>query len=509
VGKVVAIPDAMPLNKWNRSGSSVELFEGPSKSALADKTHYTSTFAQRHVHPRPPASANIDMSRSETEWSLTNKGVAGSFSTSGHMPSPGVVYRRHELPDRTASHMQLTHKPEANAQRELSEMYRTTNSAYDDSGFDGTYTSNARDRFRSGDNLNTRCHWDRTASKVRIGGGSAEILPSGTISASHATSILTDHPQASYHAAANGHGRHPPPKHVPTVDLSHDPNAVVVGGKGNGGPDFRTPLSRRAVELKPYAEFGGSASGDFSTHNQGTYGNPGKAAIAHAFNPREHLRSKGEWRMPHNDGSLLLEPQFGSSADTVSVGFYTRSAQMAEAERAVNGPRDLPRRYMWDRTVATVPMKGGDGANNTVAAHSAFVHTGAQLELAPGEVRPKVVPRGTVDRCTSMVMMTSAAAGTANVTGKSKYRDDFDAGVHAASATVSAMTGRANLTIPVRNTSKVPMKYVAGTNFHRGSSDYDAAFAKPQRKDYHRRLDTAGLGTSSRVSLSHDAKTIW
>jgi|AntAceMinimDraft_5_1070358.scaffolds.fasta_scaffold109150_1 hypothetical protein len=55
-------------------------------------------------------------------------------------------------------------------------------------------------------------------------------------------------------------------------------------------------------------------------------------------------------------------------------------------------------------------MKGGDGANNTVAAHSAFVHAGAQLELAPGEVRPKVVPRGTVDRCTSMVMMTSAAA---------------------------------------------------------------------------------------------------
>jgi hypothetical protein len=42
-----------------------------------------------------------------------------------------------------------------------------------------------------------------------------------------------------------------------------------------------------------------------------------------------------------------------------------------------------------------------------------------------------------------------------------------------------------------------------------GVSDYHGTFRKPQQKDYHRRLDTVGMGTTSRVSLAHDAQTIW
>jgi hypothetical protein len=125
---------------------------------------------------------------------------------------------------------------------------------------------------------------------VRIGGGSAETLPAGTISASHATNTLTDYPQEHYYAAANGPGRHPAPWHHPSVDLSHDPHAVVMGGKGNGGPDYIIPP-------RPYADIvvvvpGGDG---FATHNQASYLNPGKGAILHAFKPKVHVRGNGDW----------------------------------------------------------------------------------------------------------------------------------------------------------------------------------------------------------------------
>jgi hypothetical protein len=92
-----------------RTLQQVELFEGGSPSKLEPKTHYTSTFHAKTMHPRPPHAANIDMGRSETEWALTDKIGPTSFSTSGRMPQPGIVYQRHALPIRTVGLYKLTH----------------------------------------------------------------------------------------------------------------------------------------------------------------------------------------------------------------------------------------------------------------------------------------------------------------------------------------------------------------------------------------------------------------
>ena len=480
--------------------TQVELFEGPRPSSLEGHTSYASNFAKREVHPRPPRTANIDMARSEREWALTDKNAPGSFTTSGKMPSHGaMVYQRHpELPIRTMSNVQITHDPEGpGALRDVQTMYRTTNSVYDDAG----NGSGVRGKLLAGDNFNTRCNWDRTKSKVKIGGGSAEALPAGTVSASHATNTLRDYPQEFYYVAANGYGRHPPPWHTPSVDLSHDPHGVVIGGKGNGGLDYKIPQ-------RPYADVGVTIPGGegFATHNQKAYANPGKEAIAHAFVPREHVRGRGEWRMPHDDGTMDLDRigaaalRLASSADTMNAGFQKTTAAMAAAERVAMGPSDMPRRHMWDRTAATVPMKGGDGADDETVRvpHSRRTYTGAQP--APEETMGMRLGRGTVNRFESKVMMKSPAAGTKNVMEIPKSRDDFTAANYAVPA---------KQTLPVRNTSSVPMKQKAGEGFHREVSDYHNTFKKPTMKDYRRRVDTVGLGTMSRVSLAHDAQTIF
>lgn len=437
------------------------------------------------------------MARSGSEWALTDKHRAGSWSTSGEMPSPGVVYQRHALPIRTLSSVQITHDPEGpGALRDVQTMYTTTNSVYDDPG----NGSNTRSRCLSGDNVNTRCAWNRGASKVRIGGGSAETLPAGSAyPASHATNTHVDYPQDVYYAAANGFGRHPPPLHHPTVDLSHDPHAVVIGGKGNGGPDYKMPP-------RPYAEIGVTVPGGegFHSHNEGVYVDPGKEAIEHAFRPKEHKRGKGQWGgLPHNDGSLGLDGvgaaalRLASSADTMNAGFQKTTAKLVEAEMAVKGPADIRRHCGAVKYASTVPMKGGDGADTAVAPHYRTVHSGTQPP--PGEFKP--FTRGTVDRYASQVMMKSPAMGTKNTLGSSKYGDDFTvAGGYAL---------QPKPTLPVRNTSSVPMKTSVGAHFYKEASDYHATFGKPHKKDYHRRLNTVGMGTASRVSLRHDAQTIF
>ena len=74
--------------------------------------------------------------------------------------------------------------------------------------------------------------------------------------------------------------------------------------------------------------------------------------------------------MPHDDGTMDLDRigaaalRLASSADTMNAGFQKTTAAMAAAERVAMGPSDMPRRHMWDRTAATVPMKGGDGADD-------------------------------------------------------------------------------------------------------------------------------------------------
>lgn len=308
---------------------------------------------------------------------------------------------------------------------------------------------------------------------------------------------MTDYPQEVYHAAANGHGRHPPPWHLPSVNLSHDDDAIVVGGNGNGGPDYLLPQRPYTVVASVPGLRGRDGHGDgFTTHNQGAYANPGKAAIAHAFKPKEHVRGRGEWRIPHDDGTFKLDPaRFASPAETTSGRFQKTTAAMAAADRAANGPRDMPRRHMWNRTATTVSTKGGDGADVEVVPHYRAVHSGARPEERRTLGRDPVV-----DCYGSSIVMKSPAAGTKDAMGTTKYGDDFNADGYAVSARPAP---------PVRNTSTVPIKQTDGTVFHNGVSDYHGSFGKPQRKDYHRRLDTVGLGTKSKVPLVHDAKTVW
>jgi hypothetical protein len=182
----------------------------------------------------------------------------------------------------------------------------------------------------------------------------------------------------------------------------------------------------------------------------------------------------------------------------MNAGFQKTTAAMAAAERVAKGPSDMPRRHMWDRTAATVPMKGGDGADDEVVPHSRRTYTGAQPSSE--ETMGKRLARGTVNRYESKVMMKSPAAGTKNVMEIPKSRDDF---------TAANFTVPAKPTLPVRNTSSVPMKQKAGEGFHREVSDYHKTFKKPTKKDYKRRVDTVGFGTMSRVSLTHDAQTIF
>jgi hypothetical protein len=154
---------------------------------------------------------------------------------------------------------------------------------------------------------------------------------------------------------------------------------------------------------------------------------------------------------------------------------------------------------------ATVPMKGGDGADTLVAPHSRVVHAGAQP--APGQGNNNVSGQRSRAQFASTVMMKSPAAvglyklkkillksvethslkapgfntctlhvtcwfqswlftfylyryaaGTKNVLETSKYGDDFTAGNYAVPT-----KGK----LPVRNTSSVPMQQKAGKNFHK------------------------------------------
>ena len=470
----------------------MELFEGASNSGFDDRTSYLSTFPKRVAHPRPPPTANLDMRNSGAEWDLTNKFLPSERNTANKMPVHNMVYQRHQLPVRTMSSVQLTHDPESpSATAEMQAMYRTTNSTYrDDNG------NNVRQRLNTGENINTRCNWARTSSKVKIGGGSAETVPGGTVSMTHARHTHTDFPQQHYYEAANGYGRHPPPLHHPTVDLSHDENAAIFGGKGNGGQDYIIPP-------RPYADIGVTqeAGEGFSTHNQGTYGNPGKAALKHALMPKEHVRGKGEWRMLHNESGVDMEAigaaalRLASSKDTTNAGYQNATARLAEQVRTSGVPIKPVKRLNWDRTAATVPMKGGDGHDDKVAPHYSMVHTGAQ-----NEAKTQVFGIGKVDRLKSTVMMKSPAMGTKDATETSKYSADFNE---------EGYSIQPKAKLPVRNTSTVPIKTKAGADYHKGVSDYHATFAKPKRSDYQRRLNTVGFGTASKLPLTHDAQTIW
>jgi len=488
----------MPLNKWNRSGSRVELGEGDLPSRFDGRTHNLQTYSPRDTHPRPPGPANIDMGRSETEWALTDKHLPGSFTTSGEMPSPGVVYERGTLPIRTMSKVQLTHNSEGpgvvsrSSARQIQTMYQTTNNTYnDDAGY-------ARTRFLT-EPVNTRCNWNRTGSKVQIGGGSAEKAAEGSHMLTHGTATFTDYPQELYYTAANGHGRHPPPSALPTVDLGHHQHGVVIGGHGNGGPDYVSPARNfKSIGTRQ------AAGEEFTSHNQTAYANPGNEALAHAFVPKQHIRGNGEWRNHHNeDGSMDLDRigaaalRLASSTDAMGESYMHRTASLAKAAVDAHGPA-AARRFMWDRTAATVPLKGGDGADTLRMPHYRAVHAGGQLPR--GEA--KVIRRGTVDKYLSEVVMKSPAAGTANVLGSSHHNDTYcgHTGAQIPYKTI----------LPVRNTSTVPMTSAVTADFYKGKSDYQGTFGRPGRRDYERkRMTNVGLGTMSRVSLAHDARTVY